>query len=142
MLEVEPQIIDRFVRTGIVRIVVRPLLQTGPDALVASHGAECAAEQNQFFPMRSAIYDQQGTVFMNEDKIAALADIAVSLGMEREPFVACMTSERYNQALYQGYERATAAGITNRPVFDINGTRLVGSQSIEVFTEVVSKFAP
>lgn len=142
MLEVEPQLIEQYVQTGVLRIVVRPLLQTGPDALVAAHGAECAAEQNQFFAMRSAIYDQQGTLFMAEDKPAALADIAVTLGMAREPFAACMTSERYNQALYQGYTRATSDGITNRPVFDVNGTRLIGSQSIDVFERVISALVP
>lgn len=139
MLEVEPQLIERFVRPGIVRIVVRPLLQTGPDALVAAHGAECAAEQQQFFAMRSAIYDQQGTLFMAEDKPAALADLAVTLGMERGPFAACMASERYNQPLDQGYVRAQSAGITNRPVFDLNGTRLIGSQSVEVFSQVIEQ---
>jgi protein-disulfide isomerase len=112
-------------------------LQTGPDALLAAHGAECANEQNAFVAMRRAIYDSQGTLYMAEDMPTALADIAASLSLDRTAFRQCMASERYNQALYQGYTRATNSGIVARPVFELNGERLVGSQSFETFQRII-----
>jgi protein-disulfide isomerase len=137
VLEVEPQLITTYVATGKMRIVVRPLLQTGPDALVAAHAAECANEQNAFIAMRSAMYDKQGTLYAADDMPIALADIAESLDLDRTAFTQCMTSERYNQALYQGYTRATNAGIVGRPVFELNGQRLVGAQSFETFQRII-----
>ncbi|MFM2309747.1 MAG: hypothetical protein RLY87_1869 [Chloroflexota bacterium] len=137
MLEVEPQLIAAYVTTGKVRIVVRPLLQTGADALLAAHAAECANEQNAFVAMRRAIYDSQGTIYMAPDMTIALADIAEQLTLDRTAFSQCMSSERYNQALYQGYTRATESGIVARPVFDVNGQRLVGSQSFETFQRII-----
>lgn len=137
MLEVEPQLITQYVTTGQMQIVVRPLLQSGPDALLAAHAAECANEQNAFIEMRSAIYDVQGTLYRADDLSVALADIAQSLSLDRTAFSACMASERYNQALYQGYTRATSDGIVARPVFELNGQRLIGSQSLETFTRVI-----
>jgi protein-disulfide isomerase len=137
VLEVEPQLIAAYVTTGKVRIVVRPLLQTGADALLAAHAAECANEQNAFVAMRRAIYDSQGTIYMAPDMTIALADIAEQLTLDRTAFSQCMSSERYNQALYQGYTRATESGIVARPVFDVNGQRLVGSQSFETFQRII-----
>ena len=139
MLEVEPQLITAYVKTGKLRIVVRPLLQTGADALLAAHAAECANEQNAFIPMRRAIYDNQGTIYMAEDMTVALADIAASLTLDRTAFTQCMASERYNQALYQGYTRATESGIVARPVFELNGQRLVGSQSVQTFQRIIDE---
>lgn len=137
MLEVEPQLIAAYVTTGKVRIVVRPLLQTGTDALLAAHAAECAHEQNAFVAMRRAIYDNQGTIYMAPEMTIALADIAEKLTLDRTAFTQCMSSERYNQALYQGYTRATESGIVARPVFEVNGQRLVGSQSFQTFQRLI-----
>ncbi len=137
MLEVEPQLIATYVATGKMRIVVRPLLQTGADALLAAHAAECADEQNAFVTMRSALYDKQGTLYTADDMVSAVADIATSLELDRTAFTQCMTSERYNQALYQGYTRATTDGIIGRPVFELNGQRLVGAQSFETFQRII-----
>ena len=81
MLEVEPQLITQYVTTGQMQIVVRPLLQTGADSLLAAHAAECAHEQNAFIAMRSAIYDVQGTLYMADDLRAALADVAQSIAL-------------------------------------------------------------
>jgi protein-disulfide isomerase len=127
----------KYVTTGQMQIVVRPLLQTGPDSLLAAHAAECAHEQNAFIAMRSAIYDVQGTLYMADDLQVALADVAQSIALDRTAFSACMASERYNLALYQGYTRATSSGIVARPVFELNGQRLIGSQPLETFTRVI-----
>ena len=120
-----------------MRIVIRPLLQTGPHALIAASAAECANEQHAFIAMRTALYENQGTIAMADNILTSLADIAQTLDLDRTAFIQCMASERYNDALKEGYARATKSGIVARPVFEVNGQRLIGSQSFETFTHLI-----
>lgn len=142
MLEVEPQLIDTYVAQGTLQIVARPLLQSGQISLQAAHAAECAGEQNQYFAMRHTIYAHIGDLYVANDMLATLATLATDIGLDMPAYTACMESERYNQTLYEGHTRAKNDGIVTRPVFDINGQRLIGARSPAEFGAIIDAVKP
>lgn len=137
MLEVEPQLIESYVNTGNMRIIVRPLLQTGEDTLLAAHAAACAGEQQRYFTMRSAIYASQGDLYMAEDMGQALQQLAQDIGIDTGAFASCMQQDAYRIPLITQYTLAKESGIVARPVFDINGQRIIGAQPFPQFQLVI-----
>ncbi len=142
MLEVEPQLIDTYVRTGTMRIISRPLLQSGPSSLRAAHATACAGEQQQYFAMRTLIYANIGKLYTADDIDTALRALAPQINLEIPSFDACMTSNRHEQLLYEGFARAKNAGVQTRPVFDINDVRIVGGREYSDFAEIIASLQP
>lgn len=142
MLEIEPQLIDDYVRTGTLRIIARPLLQSGPNSVRAAHAAACAGEQTRYFAMRTAIYANIGMLYTAPEIDIALNDVAKQINLDTEAFEGCMISNRHEQALYEGFERAKKAGVQTRPVFDINDTRIIGGRSFADFVQILRSLQP
>lgn len=137
MLEVEPQIIQDFVRNGRVKIVYRHLVQIGEPSLVAGEATECAGEQGQLWEMRETLYAAQNDVAA--DARAVALRIADGLGLDGTAFAACMDEGRYRAAVQADHEAATAAGVRSRPVFEINGTTIIGSRPYDQFRAVLEQ---
>ncbi len=137
MLEVEPQLIDAYVRTGKMRIIVRPLFQTGEDSVLAAHAAECAGEQQHYFAMRAAIYADQAGLYSAETMTAGLAQRTRNIGVNGDEFDRCMQSDKYRLPLLTEYTRAKNAGIVSRPVFEINGQRIIGARAFSEFADII-----
>ncbi|RLT24843.1 MAG: hypothetical protein DWI30_00420 [Chloroflexi bacterium] len=142
MLEVEPQLIDTYVRTGKMRIIVRPLFTTGEDSLLAAHASECAGEQQHYFAMRAAIYADQGGLFAAESMTAGLSQRAQSIGLDGAAFDSCMQSDKYRLPLLTGYTRAKESGINSRPVFEINDQRIIGARPFSQFADIIDQLIP
>ena len=142
MLEVEPQLIDTYVRTGKMRIIVRPLFTTGEDSLLAAHASECAGEQQHYFAMRAAIYADQGGLFAAESMTAGLSQRAQSIGIDGAAFDRCMQSDKYRLPLLTGYTRAKESGVNSRPVFEINDQRIIGARPFSQFADVIDQLIP
>ncbi|MDX6507883.1 MAG: hypothetical protein QOG06_2527 [Gaiellaceae bacterium] len=58
--QVMPTIIDKYVRTGKVRVEARPIIAIGPDSKRGAWGAIAAGEQNRFYTLAQIIYYNQG----------------------------------------------------------------------------------
>jgi protein-disulfide isomerase len=142
VLEVEPQLIEAYVRTGKMRIIVRPLFQTGEDALLSAHASECAGEQQHYFAMRAAIYADQGGLYAAESMTAGLAQRARDIGINGDDFDRCMQSDKYRLLLLTEYTRAKDAGIVSRPVFEINGQRIIGARQFSEFADIIDHLKP
>lgn len=142
MLEVEPQLIDAYVRTGKMRIIVRPLFLTGEDSLLAAHATECAGEQQHYFAMRAAIYADQGGLFAAESMNAGLSQRARDIGINGDDFDRCMQSDKYRLPLLTGYTRAKESGINSRPVFEINDQRIIGARPFSEFAAIIDQLIP
>jgi protein-disulfide isomerase len=58
--EVMPTIVPRFVRTGKVQVIARPIAFIGPDSASGREAALAAARQNRFFEFTQLAYSNQG----------------------------------------------------------------------------------
>ena len=82
---VEPALKTKYVDTGQMRLVVKPLADTAPRAAVA---AVCAARQGKFWEFRSLLYQKQAEWTEGDD--AAMSGYAKSLGLDQAAFDACL----------------------------------------------------
>jgi protein-disulfide isomerase len=59
--DVMPTIVERYVKTGKVRVVARPLGFIGPDSVRGRRAALAAGQQDRFFDFSQLVYYNQGT---------------------------------------------------------------------------------
>lgn len=138
-METEPYLIERYIVSGDVKLVYRHLLQLGELTERAAVASECAAEQDRFWEFRTALYYSQQELYGPGALDTILADIAVTNQMERRPFVTCLESDKHIEAVRSDFESSRREGVQSRPVFDINGQRLVGAQAIDVFAQIIEE---
>jgi len=134
-VENEPRLIENYIKPGKVRLIYRHLLQLGDGSLRAAEANECAGDQGKFWEMRALIYQSQSDLYTNID--AALTKLAGSLKMDTTAFGQCLQAGTHRAEIEADYDSATKAGIRSRPVFDINGKRLIGFQPYELFRQQV-----
>ncbi len=123
-----------YVKTGKLRIIYRHLFQISSDAVRVAEANECAGEQGKFWEMRAQLYAQQGNLY-GGDMDAALIKLGGDLKLDTARLSQCMQSGKYRASAEADYADAQRAGIQARPVFDINGQRVVGYQPYEVFQQ-------
>jgi len=71
---VMPSIVPRYVRTGKVQVIARPIAFIGPDSVTGRLAALAAAKQNHFFDFSQLLYANQGTEntgWLNDSIISA-----------------------------------------------------------------------
>ncbi len=147
VLDVEPVIIDEFVRPGTVRIIYRHLGQLGEGSLLAGEAAECAADQQQFWEFREVLYREQIGLFSSGGNVRGFVDqLAATQGLDPAAFAACMDAQTHRAAIDADFAAATTDGVRSRPTFDIQGVdgtseRLVGALPVAQFRASLSNAA-
>lgn len=137
MLETEPQIIERYIRTGKAKIVYRHLLQLGDRSERAAEANECAGDQGKFWQMRHLLYERQSDLYDAQDLDGLLTNLAQGLGMDGGTLGTCLSKHTHQAAVAADSAASTAAGITGRPVFIIGTTRIIGAQPITAFEQAL-----
>jgi protein-disulfide isomerase len=137
VLETEPEIVERYIRPGQVRLVYRHLQQLGETSELLSEASECAADQGRFWELRRAIYARQ-TEFYGAPA-AALEAAAAEAGVSPEPLQACLDAATHEAAVRADYQAAIAEGVRTRPVFLIGERTVVGAQPFAAFAELLDQ---
>lgn len=130
--DIEPRIINDFVRTGMVKLElvdfpvigmesVDDVFDDSKESVQAAEAASCAAEQDAFMPYREALY--AGTLQPNSGALSndTLMSLANELGLDSEAFGACLESGRYEEFIHTGLSEGLDKGISSTPSFIING---------------------
>jgi protein-disulfide isomerase len=108
-----------------------PLISIHPGAQSAAEAARCAGEQGKFWEYRDALFKASQ---ISQDMHKGVAE---SLGIDSKPFMTCLQSEKYRDAVQADSKEAQELGIGGTPTFVINGIVLAGAQPLEEFTRVV-----
>lgn len=138
-MEVEPKIVAAYVAPGKVRLIYRHLLQIGEGSLLAAEASECAGDQGKFWEMREAIYRNQDALYVTGDVAAALTYLAQQVGVNVEEYGACMQAETHRFRIESDFRIAQEAGIRSRPVFEVNGQRIIGARPFEDFQRLIEE---
>jgi protein-disulfide isomerase len=131
-----------YIDSGKLRFISRDLpLEIHTNALGAANAGRCAAEQNQFWPMRE-------TLIGHADKLEpkAIETYAQTIGLNVDQFRSCIASGKYLPSIRADIAEANSLGITGTPTFvlgkesggRIEGIKLVGAQPYDVFAKLVS----
>lgn len=137
MLETEPQIIERYIATGRVRLVYRHLQQLGDGSELLSEASECAADQGRFWEMRRAIYARYTQLYGDTAAEAALA--GAEAGLDTAALADCLAAGAHEAAVRADYAAAQAEGVRSRPVFRVGDQTIIGAQPFAVFEELLDR---
>ncbi len=132
--ETMPQLITEMIETGRIYYIMKdfPLDQLHPDARTAAAAARCAGEQEAFWEMHDAIFDNQAN-WAEQDATQVLAGIAAELELDVDTYNSCMDSGKYDEAIQANFEEGSGLGVTGTPAFFIDGFPVSGAQPFEVF---------
>jgi protein-disulfide isomerase/rhodanese-related sulfurtransferase/uncharacterized membrane protein len=109
-----------------------PLAKLHEFAEKAAEAAECAADQNKFWPMHDRMYAASG-----ELAVVQLKYYAQDIGLDTAKFNACLDGGE-KAALIQGdIADGKAAHINATPTFYINGQEHIGGLRLQDFATVV-----
>jgi protein-disulfide isomerase len=123
--QIEPQIIDTYVRPGIARLVFRDLPFLGEESRWAAVAARLASQQGLFWPMHDYLFANQlgeNAGSFTPDRLMAMAQAA---GLDMDTFIAGLqvpaARALYAQVEAEAYQRASALGIKATPTVVVNG---------------------
>jgi len=120
---------------GKIKFVYRnlPLTTIHPDAQGAAEAAMCAGEQN--------VYWQYHDKLLNSEILGngAYIQYAQELNLDMDTFKACITDQKYKDAIQADSDFALNLGVRSTPTFFINGLAIVGAQPLDVFKQVIDK---
>ncbi len=128
--EVEPRLVNQYVRTGEVRMVIHDLAFLGPtsnpsgdESVQAALAANCAEDQGKFWAYQEYLFANQGPVENGGTFSRSLLNgIADRLGLDRTKFDACMADPARTKAVQSETQAALSAGIDRTPTVLVNGT--------------------
>jgi protein-disulfide isomerase len=118
---------------GKIKLVFRdfPLHKIHPQAQKAAEAAQCAADQQQFWPYHDKLF--ANTRLQIED----LKQFAQELSLNLERFNTCLDAGKYAREVAQDVRDGANAGVDSTPSFFVNGQPINGAASYERFKEVV-----
>lgn len=138
--ETESALIERYVKTGKLKIIFRDLAINGRESNNAAEAAECAGEQGKYWEYHDRLFNERRGYNVGVFKEDNLKRFATDLGLNQEQFAQCYESSKYRSEVSKDTQDARRFGATGTPTFFINGLRLVGAQPIEVFAGTIDQF--
>lgn len=136
----EPELVERYVGAGELRIEWRDFPVFGDASLLAARAGRAAAAQGRFWEFNRAVYAAAPENGHHELTPRRLRDLAVRAGVpDLERFEREMSGDIYDQAIAKDVAQARALGITGTPSFVIGGHPLVGAQPTELFAQLIDR---
>ena len=141
MLGTEPQIEEKYVKTGQVQLIFNPVLNHSDRSDQSHQAVECAGEQNQFWSFRQVLFQNQDRLWRGDIR-TTVKELAAESGLDTAAFNTCIDEQRYLDLIRQQDQLRLDKGIPFQPSFDVNEQRLIGSQSYEIFVDAIEKELP
>ncbi|MFQ5521834.1 MAG: DsbA family protein, partial [Candidatus Methylomirabilia bacterium] len=140
---VYPAIKKDYIDTGKLKYVFRdfPIASLHPQAQKAHEAAHCAGEQNRYWAMHDALFENS-----KDFSLPALKRYAQGIGLDGERFNACVQSGKYAREIEKEIAAGTKVGVRGTPSFiigptgsgaTITGTIVRGAQPLARFKQVI-----
>ena len=121
--QVFPHLKSEYIDTGMVRFVHKDLpLPFHPHALPAAAAARCAGEQNRYWDMYTALFDQQNCL-----SCKGVLSIATEAKLDRATLQTCMERKSTAALINANRSEASLHNISATPTFVIGPTQKNGS---------------
>jgi protein-disulfide isomerase len=120
---IEPALLDKYIKTGQVRQVLKLYPTTAPKAAAA---AFCALNQGKFWEFRDALFSHQ-TEWKDGDD-AAMSGYATGVGMDEAKFKACLADPQTQTQVDTALNFGQQVGVPAVPAFlflDVKQNRVV-----------------
>ncbi|MER7045126.1 DsbA family protein [Streptomyces jumonjinensis] len=134
--DTEPELIDKYVESGVLRIEWRNFPIFGEESEVAARGAWAAGQQGRFWQFHAAAYaDGAKEKGFGEDRLKELAEQAGVKDLDA--FAEDLESEAARKSVKRDQEEAYALGATSTPSFLVNGRPISGAQPMDTFVQAI-----
>ena len=139
--EVLPALVEQYVDTGKIKLIVRPFVRNVLDAAVFMLAK--AAGPTNFHNVLATYFRTQTDWATSETPRDAIFEIATQLGFTQATFDAALT----DQELFTGMEAVREQalnefGLSGTPTFYINGKTLTGNKTLEQFAAEIDPLVP
>lgn len=137
-----PDLIDKYVRTGKVKLQARTLSFIGPDSVRAAKVAAGAAQQGKLWAFLETFYASQGTENSGYVTDDFLTGVAKAAGVNADRALAYADGNSAQQSLDQADAAAQALKIDSTPTFTVskgNGSQRVVAVGLDNLTEKLDK---
>ncbi|GIV68028.1 DsbA family protein [Caldilinea sp.] len=126
---VKPQLVEEYVKSGKVRLEFNhfPLQQHAPGSFLTALAAECAADQNLFWPYHDKAFQVISAEQQRGATFEKLTEFARTVGLNEQEFQACMTAQRHQSTINASLARASQLGLRFTPSVIVNGQLLENS---------------
>ena len=135
---------------GSSRPAIAKILETYPDqvryvfrdfplpfhtqAMKAHEASYCAKEQGRYWEMNQKLFSNQQALDLEN-----LVSYSQELGLDADPFRACLDTARYADTVQRNRIAGEQAGVTGTPSFFVNGRMIVGSAPFEHFQRIIDQ---
>jgi protein-disulfide isomerase len=129
--EIIDQVMEKY--PGKIKMVHRDFPLSFHDrAIPAAVAANCAGEQEQYWPMYDVLMSNQRALTETD-----LSSYATKLGLDMDKWNICRKDPAQEQEVQADFEDGTKAGVQGTPAFFINGIFLNGAVPLEKFTAII-----
>ncbi len=140
--ETFPEMVDRSVRAGEVKVISEPLIFIGSDSVPAARAALAAGEQDRYWPYAQRLFENQGqenSGYVTDD---FLTDQARNTpGLDVEEWSSDLKGSSVTQQLQAAQAKAQSAGVDATPTLIFSGpggqTKLVGMQDYDQVSQAI-----
>lgn len=142
--QLQPLLLSAYVTQGIAQLTYRDLAFLGPESKDAAVGARIAEalKPGTFWAFHDLVFANQGK---SENAGAftrdRLADMAVSLGLDRQAFLAAYNDPQYLAAVSAETQQGAALGVTQTPTIFANGVEYVGLPAWSTLSAEIQQLA-
>jgi protein-disulfide isomerase len=112
-----PQLVQKYVKSGKVKMVFRNLTFIGPDSVTAARAASAAGNQNKLWTFADLFYKNQGTENSGYVTDTFIQDIATKAGVDPNKLKADESAPLVEQQLGEAQDQAQQFGINSTPSF-------------------------
>lgn len=139
--ETEPELVDRYVADGTLRLEWRDFPYLGEQSGLAAQAARAAGAQDAYWEFHDAVYALDLPPQSGELTAERLTGIAGDLGLDTERFATDMIATATVDAVAADFTQGQSLGITGTPTFLVNSTPIVGAQPLDTFSSAIEAAA-
>ncbi|WP_030621385.1 DsbA family protein [Streptomyces sclerotialus] len=138
--ETQPELIEKYVDKGVLRIEFRNFTLYGEDSERAARASWAAGRQGKFWELHDALYakSRKGPA-LAEDKLVELARDSGVEDIDR--FRRDLRSDEAAEALDRDQQEGYELGVQSTPSFLVNGEPIAGAQPTATFTQAIDEAA-
>jgi protein-disulfide isomerase len=129
-LEVVPQLVAKYVRTGRVKMTFQPIAFINASSERGALGAEAAAQQDAMWPFITLLYRNQAPEsqpdWLTDDLMRSAAS---QLGLDESAWKSAYESDAVVADYQKSERRASADGVQGTPTFIVHGPK--GSRTLD-----------
>lgn len=138
----EPDVRARLVNTGLIRFRFMDFpLDIHPNTRVAHHAAWCASDQQKFWEMHDAIFQNQDrwSTQATRRPEGVLEGIAKQVGLDMAQYDACMSAKKYTGQIQANFDEAVRRGVGSTPTFFFGNLKVSSAIPYDQFKAYVDQ---